>query len=137
MSFNNALIASASNDCIRALDNILGRVTGTSDPLSKRNLSAGGRHELSANRTLEDVTSSKDLEGVVAMSWCPHDSSYLLTCAKDDRTILWDTNYAEIVSELPAGNNSNFDVHCHPKLLGVISSSFHGKLSIYNIKACA
>nr|GEY63550.1 protein transport protein SEC31 homolog B-like [Tanacetum cinerariifolium] len=145
------------------LDNILGRVTGTSDPLSKRNLSAGGRHELSANITLEDVPSSKDLEdayalnnatqlfltpfigifqpnhvsGVVAMSWCPHDSSYLLTCAKDDRTILWDTNSAGIVSELPAGNNLNFDVHCHPKLLGVISSSFHGKIGIYNIEACA
>ncbi|GJY27361.1 aquaporin NIP2-1-like protein [Tanacetum coccineum] len=59
-------------------------------------------------------------KGFVAMSWCPHDSSYLLTCAKDDRTILWDTNSAEIVSELPVGTNSNFDVHWHPKLLGHI-----------------
>nr|GEX08578.1 protein transport protein SEC31 homolog B-like [Tanacetum cinerariifolium] len=30
-------------------------------------------------------------KGVVAMSWCPSDSSYLLTCAKDNRTICWDT----------------------------------------------
>ncbi|PWA39647.1 WD40/YVTN repeat-like-containing domain, Ancestral coatomer element 1, Sec16/Sec31 [Artemisia annua] len=82
-----------------------------------------------------------DVSGILAMSWCPHDSSYLLTCAKDDRTILWDTNSAEIVSELPAGTNSNFDVHWHPKLPGVISaSSFHGKIGIYNIEvrlACA
>ncbi|GKA61023.1 transport protein Sec31 homolog B-like protein, partial [Tanacetum coccineum] len=58
--------------------------------------------------------------GFVAMSWCPHDSSYLLTCAKDDRIILWDTNSAEIISELPVRTNSNFDVHWHPKLLGHI-----------------
>ncbi|KAI3510914.1 hypothetical protein L1887_18053 [Cichorium endivia] len=77
-------------------------------------------------------------KGVVAMSWCPHDSSYLLTCAKDNRTILWDTNSAEIVSELPAGTNWNFDVHWYPKLPGVISaSSFDGKIGIYNIEACA
>ncbi|KAJ0809958.1 putative transcription factor WD40-like family [Helianthus annuus] len=76
-------------------------------------------------------------KGVVAMSWCPHDSAYLLTCAKDNRTICWDTNSAEIVSELPAGTNWNFDVHWYPKLPGVISaSSFDGKIGIYNIEAC-
>ncbi|KAJ0792638.1 putative transcription factor WD40-like family [Helianthus annuus] len=77
------------------------------------------------------------MPGVVAMSWCPHDSAYLLTCAKDNRTICWDTNSAEIVSELPAGTNWNFDVHWYPKLPGVISaSSFDGKIGIYNIEAC-
>ena len=30
------------------------------------------------------------------MSWCPNDSSYLITCAKDNRTICWDTNSAEV-----------------------------------------
>lgn len=34
--------------------------------------------------------------GVVAMSWCPSDSSYLLTCAKDNRTICWDMVSAEV-----------------------------------------
>ncbi|GJY17220.1 transport protein Sec31 homolog B-like protein isoform X1 [Tanacetum coccineum] len=77
-------------------------------------------------------------KGVVAMSWCPNDSSYLLTCAKDNRTICWDTNSAEIVTELPAGTNWNFDVHWYPKIPGVMSaSSFDGKIGIYNIEACA
>nr|XP_043623447.1 protein transport protein SEC31 homolog B-like isoform X2 [Erigeron canadensis] len=77
-------------------------------------------------------------KGVVAMSWCPNDSSYLLTCAKDNRTICWDTNSAAIVSELPAGTNWNFDVHWYPKIPGIISaSSFDGKIGIYNIEACA
>ncbi|XP_016449557.2 protein transport protein SEC31 homolog B-like isoform X2 [Nicotiana tabacum] len=76
-------------------------------------------------------------KGVIAMSWCPLDSSYLLTCAKDNRTICWDVVSGEIVSELPAGTNWNFDVHWYPKCPGVISaSSFDGKIGIYNIEGC-
>ncbi|KAL7158037.1 hypothetical protein ABFS83_02G116000 [Erythranthe nasuta] len=74
-------------------------------------------------------------KGVIAMSWCPIDSSYLLTCAKDNRTICWDTVSGEIVAELPAGTNWNFDVHWYSKIPGVISaSSFDGKVGIYNIE---
>ena len=41
----------------------------------------------------------------------------------------------QIVSELPAGTNWNFDVHWYPKIPGVISaSSFDGKIGIYNIE---
>ncbi|TKY67956.1 transport protein SEC31-like B [Spatholobus suberectus] len=75
--------------------------------------------------------------GVIAMSWCPNDSSYLLTCGKDTRTICWDMISGEIAYELPAGTNWNFDVHWYPKIPGVISaSSFDGKIGIYNIKGC-
>ncbi|KAL3622566.1 hypothetical protein CASFOL_033977 [Castilleja foliolosa] len=74
-------------------------------------------------------------KGVIAMSWCPIDSSYLLTCAKDNRTICWDTVSGEIVAELPAGTNWNFDVHWYSKIPGVISaSSFDGKVGIYNVE---
>lgn len=76
-------------------------------------------------------------KGVIAMSWCPYDSSYLLTCAKDNRTICWDTTSGEIVCELPASTNWNFDVHWYPKVPGIISaSSFDVKIGIYNIEAC-
>ncbi|XVF22908.1 hypothetical protein REPUB_Repub12eG0211300 [Reevesia pubescens] len=77
-------------------------------------------------------------KGVIAMAWCPSDSSYLLTCAKDNRTICWDTVTGEIVCELPAGTNWNFDVHWYPMIPGVISaSSFDGKIGIYNIEGCS
>ncbi|XP_062173847.1 protein transport protein SEC31 homolog B [Alnus glutinosa] len=77
-------------------------------------------------------------KGVIAMAWCPIDSSYLITCAKDSRTICWDTVSGEIVCELPAGNNWNFDVHWYPKIPGVISaSSFDGKVGFYNIEGCS
>ncbi|CAA0816578.1 Protein transport protein SEC31 homolog B [Striga hermonthica] len=76
-------------------------------------------------------------KGVIAMSWCPTDSSYLLTCAKDNRTICWDTLSGEIVAELPAGTNWNFDVHWYSEIPGVISaSSFDGNIGLYNIEGC-
>uniref|UniRef100_A0A803LC38 Sec16 Sec23-binding domain-containing protein n=1 Tax=Chenopodium quinoa TaxID=63459 RepID=A0A803LC38_CHEQI len=76
-------------------------------------------------------------KGVISMAWSPSDSTYLLTCAKDNRTICWDTVTGEIVSELPASTNWNFDVHWYPKIPGVISaSSFDGKIGLYNIEAC-
>ncbi|XP_038980631.1 protein transport protein SEC31 homolog B-like isoform X3 [Phoenix dactylifera] len=77
-------------------------------------------------------------KGVIAMSWCPNDSGFLLTCAKDNRTICWDTVTGEAVCELPASNNWNFDIHWYPKIPGVISaSSFDVKIGIYNIEACS
>ncbi|XP_023523553.1 protein transport protein SEC31 homolog B-like [Cucurbita pepo subsp. pepo] len=76
--------------------------------------------------------------GVIAMSWCPTDTSYLLTCAKDNRTICWDTISGDIVCELPASTNWNFDVHWYPRIPGVISaSSFDGKIGMYNIESCS
>ncbi|MQL67954.1 hypothetical protein Taro_000254, partial [Colocasia esculenta] len=77
-------------------------------------------------------------EGVIAMSWCPIDSLYLLTCAKDNRTICWDTVNGEIVRELPPSTSCNFDVHWCPKIPGAIAaSSFDVKIGIYNIEACS
>jgi protein transport protein SEC31 len=69
------------------------------------------------------------------MSWCPYDSSFLLTCSKDNRTICWDTVSGEIISELPTSDNWNFDLHWYRKIPGVIAaSSFDGKIGIYNLE---
>jgi WD40 repeat protein len=77
-------------------------------------------------------------KGVLAMAWCPMDSSLLLTCAKDNSTFCWDTFSGEVLYELPASNNWNFDVQWSPRTPGVLStSSFDGNISIYNIEACS
>ncbi|KAJ0247821.1 Protein transport protein SEC31 A [Hirschfeldia incana] len=76
--------------------------------------------------------------GVIAMEWCPSDSLYLLTCARDNRTICWNTKTGQIVAELPTINNSNFDVHWSPKIPGVVSvSSADGNIGIYNLEGCS
>ncbi|BBN16840.1 protein transport protein SEC31 [Marchantia polymorpha subsp. ruderalis] len=77
-------------------------------------------------------------KGVLAMAWCPIDSSLLLTCAKDNLTLCWDTFTGEILCELPARTNWNFDVQWSPRTPGVLStSSFDGNIGIYNIEACS
>ncbi|KAG0569564.1 hypothetical protein M758_6G095900 [Ceratodon purpureus] len=77
-------------------------------------------------------------KGVLAMAWCPCDSSFLLTCSKDNQTLCWDTASGEILCEVPAGNNWNFDVQWSPGTPGVLStSSYDGKINIYNIEACS
>lgn len=40
-------------------------------------------------------------EGVLSISWCPNDTSLLLSCGKDNKTILWDLYHLQPVYELP------------------------------------
>ena len=73
--------------------------------------------------------------GVLAMAWCPCDSGLLLSCGKDNRTLCWDTVSGEVLYELPAGTNWNFDLQWSPGARGLLStSSFDGTVSIYNIE---
>ncbi|XP_039825869.1 protein transport protein SEC31 homolog B-like isoform X4 [Panicum virgatum] len=73
-------------------------------------------------------------EGVIGMSWCPYDSSFLISCSKDNRTICWDTVTGEIVTEIPTNSNGTFDLHWYRKIPGVVAaSSYDGKLGIYNL----
>ena len=69
------------------------------------------------------------------MAWCPCDSGLLLSCGKDNRTLCWDTVSGEVLYELPAGTNWNFDLQWSPGARGLLStSSFDGTVSIYNIE---
>ncbi|KAE9308391.1 Protein transport protein SEC31 B [Phytophthora fragariae] len=40
--------------------------------------------------------------GVLSMSWCPNDPGLLLSCDKDNRTLLWDLFSRKTVAELPS-----------------------------------
>jgi protein transport protein SEC31 len=42
-------------------------------------------------------------QGLLSVSWCPFDSSFLLSTGKDGRTLLWDLHNAQPIYELPAG----------------------------------
>ncbi|KAK3253493.1 hypothetical protein CYMTET_37261 [Cymbomonas tetramitiformis] len=73
--------------------------------------------------------------GVLSMAWCPSDTSLLLSCAKDNRTLCWDTNSGEVVAELPPSSNWNFDVQWSVRTPGVLgASSFDGKVTLHNLQ---
>ena len=72
--------------------------------------------------------------GILDMSWCPFDSSMLLTCGKDNRTICWNPNTAEMMCDLPSGNNWNYDARWSPKLPAILATgSFDGSVNVYSL----
>tara|TARA_Y100001954_G_scaffold207869_1_gene231743 strand:+ start:555 stop:4292 length:3738 start_codon:yes stop_codon:yes gene_type:complete len=74
-------------------------------------------------------------KGVLAMAWNLQDPSLLLTCGKDNRTLCWDTEAGEVISELPASANWNFDVQWSKTSPGILStSSFDGKVTLHNMQ---
>ena len=57
--------------------------------------------DLRASTTIPLATLQGHTEGVLSLSWNPHDPSYILSCAKDNRTILWDLYNLSPVYDLP------------------------------------
>eukprot|EP00624_Nannochloropsis_granulata_P001631 evm.model.NODE_18033_length_94466_cov_20.978998.19 len=41
-------------------------------------------------------------QGLLSVSWCPFDSSFLLSTGRDNRTLLWDLHHATPIYELPS-----------------------------------
>ncbi|RYG68084.1 hypothetical protein EON64_05940, partial [archaeon] len=57
--------------------------------------------DLRSSTSLPLATLQGHTEGVLSVSWCPSDTSLLLSCGKDNRTILWDLFHLQPVYELP------------------------------------
>ena len=74
-------------------------------------------------------------KGILAASWCPHDSNLLLSSGNDSRTICWDVSTGDMVCELPSTTRPTFDVQWSPRLPAILSaSSFDGIVSVYSLQ---
>ena len=58
--------------------------------------------DLRSSTSLPLATLQGHKEGVLSLSWCPTDASLLLSCGKDNRTILWDLFHLQPVYDLPS-----------------------------------
>jgi protein transport protein SEC31 len=58
--------------------------------------------DLRSSTSLPLATLQGHSEGVLSVSWCPTDASFLLSCGKDNRTLLWDLANLQPVYELPS-----------------------------------
>lgn len=63
------------------------------------------------------------------MAWCPCDSSFLLTCSKDNRTLCWDTGSGEVCDEL-------LRIHTHLLNIKVANSYAVPALYARNLYCC-
>jgi len=60
--------------------------------------------DLRSSTSLPLATLQGHKEGVLSLSWCPTDASLLLSCGKDNRTILWDLFHLQPVYDLPSAD---------------------------------
>lgn len=57
--------------------------------------------DLRSSTSLPLATLQGHTEGVLSVSWCPTDTSLLLSCGKDNKTLLWDLFHLQPAYELP------------------------------------
>lgn len=61
--------------------------------------------DLGASTSMPLTTMTGHQAGILSTSWCPHDDTLLLSCGKDNRTLLWDLVSLQAVGELPMDEN--------------------------------
>ena len=57
--------------------------------------------DLRSSASLPLATLSGHTEGILSISWCPNDPTLLLSCGKDNKTMMWDLMHLQCVYELP------------------------------------
>jgi protein transport protein SEC31 len=74
-------------------------------------------------------------QGVLSLSWCQQDSSLLLSCGKDNRTLLWNPQTGERYGEFPEVTNWTFLTRFHPQNPNLsATASFDGKITVQTLQ---
>lgn len=74
-------------------------------------------------------------QGVLSLSWCEQDSTLLLSCGKDNRTLLWNPLTGERYGEFPEVTNWTFLTRFNPHNPNLsATASFDGKISIQTLQ---
>ncbi|RMD40703.1 hypothetical protein DV735_g4444, partial [Chaetothyriales sp. CBS 134920] len=73
--------------------------------------------------------------GVLSLSWCQQDSDLLLSCGKDNRTILWNPQTGQSYGDYPVVTNWTFQTRWNPHNPNFFATaSFDGKVQIQTIQ---
>eukprot|EP00978_Attheya_sp_CCMP212_P004495 scaffold9789_cov54-Attheya_sp.AAC.12 len=110
--------------------------------------------DLRASTTMPLATLAGHTQGILSIDWCPHDDTLLLSCGKDNRTILWDLSSLQPIADVPNDNaddanggssmptmgglgtsqQKRYDVKWSPLQRGVISTcSFDRKVQAHSV----
>ena len=79
--------------------------------------------DLRSSTSLPLATLQGHKEGILSVSWCPTDASLLLSCGKDNRTILWDLFQLQPVYDLPTMSTNNDQPTESDGMFGGLASS--------------
>ena len=73
--------------------------------------------------------------GVLSLSWCPQDNDLLLSCGKDNRTILWNPQTGQPYGDYPVVTNWTFQTRWNPHNPNMFATaSFDGKVQVQTLQ---
>ncbi|CAE6512434.1 unnamed protein product [Rhizoctonia solani] len=76
--------------------------------------------------------------GVLSISWCQQDPELLLSCGKDNRTIVWNPNSGEMVGQLPPSTNWSFLTSWNPRNPDIFATAnYDGSIAMHSIQSTA
>ncbi|KAM7208597.1 protein transport protein SEC31 [Naviculisporaceae sp. PSN 640] len=105
-------------------------LTATSDDNTPVILLWNLRNSQAPERTLQGHD-----QGVLSLSWCQQDPGLLLSCGKDNRTLVWNPQTGERYGEFPEVTNWTFSTRFNPHNPDLIATaSFDGKITIQTIQ---
>lgn len=74
-------------------------------------------------------------QGILSLSWCQQDSDLLLSCGKDNKTIIWNPQTGERFGEFPEVTNWTFQTRFNPHNPALsATASFDGKIAIQTLQ---
>ncbi|CCO35980.1 Protein transport protein SEC31 [Rhizoctonia solani AG-1 IB] len=76
--------------------------------------------------------------GVLSVSWCPQDPELLISCGKDNRTLVWNPSSGEILGQLPPSNNWSFLTSWNPHNPDIFATAnYDGSIALHSIQSTA
>jgi len=73
---------------------------------------------------------------VLSAAWCSFDHNLLLSCGKDNRTILWNPQTGSILGEFPIASTWAFEVQWCPQNPDILANAtFEGKVTIHRLQS--
>ena len=74
-------------------------------------------------------------QGILSLSWCQQDPGLLVSCGKDNRTLVWNPQTGERYGEFPEATNWTFLTRFNPGNPGLTATaSFDGKITIQTLQ---
>ncbi|EFX06673.1 protein transport protein [Grosmannia clavigera kw1407] len=87
------------------------------------------------NSNAPEKTLSGHEAGVLSLSWCQQDPDILLSCGKDNRTLVWNPQTGESYGELQQGTNWAFLTRFNPENPNLTATaSFDGKITVQTLQ---
>ncbi|KAI0401188.1 WD40 repeat-like protein [Xylaria palmicola] len=74
-------------------------------------------------------------QGVLSVSWCQQDGDILISCGKDNKTLIWNPQTGERYGEFPEVTNWTFLTRFHPHNPNLsATAAFDGKITIQTLQ---